>query len=79
MSKIFCFGLGFTGNEIAKYFLLNKWSVTGTARNPIRDREKNIKLVKYDPINGNVDLTGELEQRIPSSFQFHQMTKEMWC
>ncbi|MEL0231508.1 MAG: NAD-dependent epimerase/dehydratase family protein [Hyphomicrobiales bacterium] len=62
MSKIFCFGLGFTGNEIAKYFLLNKWSVTGTARNPIRDREKNIKLVKYDPINGHIDLTEELEE-----------------
>lgn len=62
MSKIFCFGLGFTGNEIAKYFLLNKWSVTGTARNPIRDHEKNIKLVKYDPINGHIDLTGELEE-----------------
>ncbi len=62
MSKIFCFGLGFTGNEIAKYFLLNKWSVSGTARNPIRDREKNIKLVKYDPINGYVDLAGELEE-----------------
>jgi nucleoside-diphosphate-sugar epimerase len=62
VSKIFCFGLGFTGNEIAKYFLLNKWSVTGTARNPIRDHEKNIKLVKYDPINGYVDLAGELEE-----------------
>ncbi len=61
MSKIFCFGVGYTGNEIAKYFLLNKWSVTGTARSPIPEREKNIKLVKYDPINGHIDLTRELE------------------
>ncbi len=62
MSKIFCFGLGFTGNEIAKYFLINNWSVTGTTRNPIQGREKNVKLVKYDPINEHVDLSGELEE-----------------
>lgn len=62
MSKIFCFGLGFTGNEIAKYFLINNWSITGTVRNPIQDRDKNIKLVKYDPINGHIDLSGELEE-----------------
>ncbi len=62
MSKIFCFGLGFTGNEIAKYFLINNWSITGTVRNPIQDRDKNIKLVQYDPINGHIDLSGELEE-----------------
>lgn len=61
MSKIFCFGLGFTGNEIAKHFLRNNWSVSGTVRNPIQDRENNIKLVKYDPIHGHIDLSGELE------------------
>ena len=61
VNKIFCFGLGFSGIEIAKYFLKENWSVTGTMRNPTQELQNNIRLVKYDPIQTRIDLSNELE------------------
>ena len=48
MNKLFCFGLGFTGENVANYFIQHNWQVYGTIRKE-RSLNPNITVLKYDP------------------------------
>ena len=61
MNKLFCFGLGFTGKNVANYFIQHGWKVTGTSRKK-KDLDTNINIIKYDPKNNLRDLKNYLSE-----------------
>ena len=61
MNKLFCFGLGFTGENVANYFIQHNWQVYGTLRKK-RSLNPNITILKYDPLGKLNDLKDYLSE-----------------
>ena len=61
MNKLFCFGLGFTGENIANYFIQHNWQVYGTIRKE-KSLNPNITILKYDPQAKLTDLKDYLSE-----------------
>lgn len=61
MNKLFCFGLGFTGENTANYFIHHNWQVSGTLRTE-RSLNPNINIIKYAPQKKINDLKDYLQE-----------------
>ena len=62
--KLFCFGLGYSAEALAKRLAAKGWVVAGTSRDPAnieRLRREGYKVVRFTGDAGNVELIAALE------------------
>ncbi len=63
MSRLFCFGLGYSAEALARRLKAKKWSIAGTARDPAnvaRLKHHGYEICRFSGEPGNAELPGLL-------------------
>ena len=63
LSRLFCFGLGFSAEALARRLAAKGWSIAGTARDPAnieRLRAEGYEVCRFAGEPGNVELAAAL-------------------